>query len=102
MMLRFATGLSLAAVAHVGGDLAGTASLLARCVVGGVAVLIWIGLWTPVAAVAEVAIQIIVIIFGREFNLSLIVFAALGLSLATLGPGAWSVDARLFGRKRIV
>ena len=29
-------------------------------------------------------------------------FAALGLSLATLGPGAWSVDARLFGRKRIV
>jgi putative oxidoreductase len=102
LILRFATGLSLAAVAHMAGDLAGTASLLARCVLGGVAVLIWIGLWTPVAAIAEAAIQIIVITFGHEFNLSLAVFAALGLSLATLGPGAWSFDARLFGRKRIV
>ena len=26
---------------------------------------------------------------------------ALGAALAMLGPGAWSVDARLFGRKRI-
>jgi DNA-binding NarL/FixJ family response regulator len=26
---------------------------------------------------------------------------ALGVALAMLGPGAWSVDARLFGRKRI-
>jgi hypothetical protein len=25
----------------------------------------------------------------------------LGISLAMLGPGAWSVDALLFGRKRI-
>jgi hypothetical protein len=25
----------------------------------------------------------------------------LGVTLAMLGPGAWSVDARLFGRKRI-
>ena len=26
--------------------------------------------------------------------------AVLALSIAMLGPGAWSVDARLFGRKR--
>jgi uncharacterized membrane protein YphA (DoxX/SURF4 family) len=30
-----------------------------------------------------------------------LVSATLGLSLAALGPGAWSIDARLFGRKRI-
>ena len=30
-----------------------------------------------------------------------IVLAALGVALAMIGPGAWSVDARLFGRKRI-
>jgi putative oxidoreductase len=97
LILRFATGLSLAAV-----DLADTASVLARYVAGGVAVLIWIGLWTPLAAVAAAAIQIIVIILGQQFNLSLLVFVALGLSLAMLGPGAWSFDARLFGRKRII
>jgi putative oxidoreductase len=102
LLLRFATGLSLAAVAQATGDLAGTASLFARCAVGGVAVLIWIGLWTPLAAVIGAAIQVIVIAFGHQSNLSLIVSAALGLSLALLGPGAWSFDARLFGRKRII
>jgi putative oxidoreductase len=102
LILRFATGLSLAAVAHVAGDLADTASLLARCVVDGLAVLIWIGLWTPLAAVTGAAIQIIVFTIGHQFNLSLLVFAAVALSLAMLGPGAWSIDARLYGRKRIM
>jgi putative oxidoreductase len=102
LILRFAAGLSLAAVAHVAGDLASTASLFARCVVGGVTVLICIGLWTPLAAVAGSAIQIIVITFGHRFELSSVVCAAVGLSLAMLGPGAWSFDARLFGRKRII
>jgi uncharacterized membrane protein YphA (DoxX/SURF4 family) len=102
LILRFASGLSLATVAHVAGDLPGTAGLLARCAVGAVAVLLWMGLWTPVAAVAGAVIQIIVITHGHRLDLSLIVFAAVGLSLAMLGPGAWSFDARLFGRKRII
>ena len=28
--------------------------------------------------------------------------AVLGLTLALIGPGEWSVDARLYGRKHIV
>jgi putative oxidoreductase len=102
LILRFAAGLSLAAVTHVVGDLADAASLLARGAVGGVAVLIWIGLWTPFAAVAAAGIQITVIVLGRQINMPLLVFVALGLSLAMLGPGAWSFDARLFGRKRLI
>ena len=102
LILRFATGLSLAAIAHLAGDLAGTATLFARVGVGGVAVLICIGLWTPLVAVAGSAIQVVVITFGHRFELSLVVSAAVGLSLAMLGPGAWSFDARLFGRKRIL
>jgi len=86
----------------VAGDLADTANLLVRCAAGGAAVLIWIGLWTPLASVAAAAIQIIVIILGHQINLALLVFVALGLSLAMLGPGAWSFDARLFGRKRLI
>jgi hypothetical protein len=27
--------------------------------------------------------------------------AAVGAALAMVGPGVWSIDARLFGRKRI-
>jgi putative oxidoreductase len=102
LVLRFAIGLSLAAVAQMTDDLADTAGLLARCAVAGVAILIWIGLWTPLAAVAAAAIQIIAIALGHPFKLSLMVFAAAGLSLAMLGPGAWSCDARLYGRKRII
>jgi len=30
-----------------------------------------------------------------------IVLAALGTTLAMIGPGAWSIDARLFGRKEV-
>jgi uncharacterized membrane protein YphA (DoxX/SURF4 family) len=31
-----------------------------------------------------------------------IMLAGLGISLAMIGPGAWSVDARLYGRKQLV
>ena len=89
-------------VAHLTADFSDAAGLLVRYALSGAAVLIWIGLWTPLAAVAAVAVQLIVITLGHHFNLSLVVFAAAGMSLAMLGPGAWSVDARLFGRKRIL
>ena len=63
--------------------------------------LIFAGLWTPVAgsiaAVAEVWIA-----FSQPKNISMaLVLAVLAVSLAMIGPGAWSVDARLFGRKQI-
>jgi len=102
LILRFSAGLSLASMAHVTGDLAETAGFIVRCVVDGVAVMIWIGLWTPLAAVSAAAIQIGVIIFGHRLDVSLLIFAAVCLSLSLLGPGAWSFDARLFGRKRIM
>ena len=102
LILRFATGLSIATEAHLASDIAETAGVLAHHVVDGVAVLVWIGLWTPLAAVAGAAIQILIVIVGRRFDLSLLVYAAMGSSLALLGPGAWSFDARLFGRKRII
>jgi uncharacterized membrane protein YphA (DoxX/SURF4 family) len=35
---------------------------------------------------------------GYEHHLLL---AVLAISLAMLGPGAWSIDAQIFGRKRI-
>ena len=31
-----------------------------------------------------------------------IILAGLGISLAMIGPGAWSIDARLYGRKQIL
>jgi putative oxidoreductase len=102
LLLRFATGLSSISLAHATADLSDTAGLLARCVLSGAAVLIWLGLWTPPAALTVAAIQVIIVTVAPHFNVSLVVFAASGVSLAMLGPGAWSIDARLFGRKRIL
>ena len=67
----------------------------------GVGVLLFAGLWTPIAAALQTTIEVwIVFTQGGEASVHYLL-AALGASLVMLGPGAWSVDARLFGRKRI-
>jgi putative oxidoreductase len=65
------------------------------------AVLLALGFCTPLAALLLVALEGWLafhagILFGEHSLL-----AAIGISLAMLGPGAWSIDAHLFGRKRI-
>jgi putative oxidoreductase len=65
------------------------------------AVCICIGFWTPVMAAIEGIAELAMALpraNGYEHHLLL---AVLAISLALLGPGAWSVDALLFGRKRI-
>ena len=64
-------------------------------------VLLLAGLWTPVAGVL-VAIVEAWIAFSVPNNAALpAILAVLGASLAMIGPGAWSLDAWLFGRKHI-
>ena len=67
----------------------------------GVGVLLLAGLWMPVAGALQAIIEVW-ILFSRGDGANLhLLLAALGVSLVMLGPGAWSLDARLFGRKRI-
>jgi putative oxidoreductase len=71
----------------------------------GAGILLIIGLWTPVAG-ALAAIVKIWIAFSRYSShtgdpLIPMIQAVLGAVLVMIGPGAWSLDARLFGRKRI-
>jgi uncharacterized membrane protein YphA (DoxX/SURF4 family) len=64
-------------------------------------ILLLVGLWTPVAGVL-VAIMDAWIAFSLPSSAALpAVLAVLAASLALIGPGAWSLDAWLFGRKRI-
>jgi putative oxidoreductase len=102
LILRFTAGFCLVGVENMLGDTGDTATLVLRGVSLVVAVLLVIGLATPLAGVGDAAIQIGIMLVGRSFGSLSIVATALGLALAMLGPGAWSVDARLFGRKRIV
>jgi uncharacterized membrane protein YphA (DoxX/SURF4 family) len=59
------------------------------------------GLWTPIAGTLVAVIETwkIFLIPGNQWIY--ILLATLGAALAMLGPGGWSVDARLFGWKRI-
>ena len=102
LILRAAAGFAVLGIAHLAAALPETTALLARCVIVGVVVLLWIGLWTPIAGVAAAVLQLGIMGFGQELSCAAAVNAALSLALAMLGPGSWSLDARLFGRKRIV
>jgi putative oxidoreductase len=64
-------------------------------------VLIIAGLWTPVTGIIVSVVQGWIAFSRPNGTLIPIVLAILGLSLAMIGPGAWSLDARLFGRKQI-
>lgn len=67
----------------------------------GAGLLLLVGLWTPVAgALAFLAELWIAFSHDGDPSISLIQ-AVLGAALTMIGPGAWSIDARLFGRKRI-
>ena len=59
------------------------------------------GLATPVAAVLACLFEILLFAAGPS-NFPLLVSALVAIALALLGPGAWSVDARMFGRRVIV
>jgi uncharacterized membrane protein YphA (DoxX/SURF4 family) len=71
----------------------------------GAGILLLVGLWTPVAgtlaAIVELWIALSLYFSHSGDPWIAILQAALGAVLAMLGPGAWSIDARLFGRKRI-
>ena len=65
------------------------------------AALLLVGLWTPIAGVV-MAVAELVIAFSHPVDpWTHVLLGTFGAALAMLGPGAWSVDARLFGRKRI-
>ena len=59
------------------------------------------GLWTPIVAAVMVLLELWRIISRHGDPASDILLCVLALAIALLGPGAWSVDARLFGWKRI-
>jgi putative oxidoreductase len=67
----------------------------------GAGILLLAGLWTPIAGTL-VTLTALWSIFSQAGDpWTHILLGTFGAALALLGPGAWSVDARLFGWKRI-
>jgi len=65
------------------------------------AILLLIGLWTPIVGALIFIIELCVAITHMSDPWLPIVMGTISGTTAMIGPGAWSIDARLFGRKHV-
>jgi len=64
-------------------------------------ILLVVGLWIPIAGSIVAVLGVWKSMTQPGDPWANIFLATIGIALALLGPGEWSVDARLFGWKRI-
>ena len=102
LLIRIATGVSLIIdgfqTFQTGEPLP---SLLLRLLAIADGALLVAGLWTPIAGSLVIGLAIWQTVLRHENPYPGILLAAMGAALALVGPGALSLDAWLFGWKRI-
>ena len=64
-------------------------------------VLLLFGLWTPLAGTAIAIVEVWILLAQSGNPLIAVMLVSLGATVAMIGPGVWSIDAQLYGRKRI-
>jgi hypothetical protein len=64
-------------------------------------ILLVAGLWTPIAGTSVALIEVCKMFLFPGDRWVWLLLGTAGAALAMLGPGLWSIDARLFGWKRI-
>jgi uncharacterized membrane protein YphA (DoxX/SURF4 family) len=102
LLMRLVAGIALVVhgVTTLRGGLPIGAAIL-HVVAVGAGILLLAGLWTPIAGSLVAVIELWSTFSQAGDPWIHILLATVGGALALLGPGAWSVDARLFGWKRI-
>jgi putative oxidoreductase len=77
-----------------------TTHIILHLVGAGAGIFLLVGLWTPIIGTIVAIVELsIAVFFHTRDPWMCVICATLGATLAMIGPGAWSIDARLFGRK---
>jgi putative oxidoreductase len=102
-LLRLALGcasISVAALQLLAGVvLFGEVVLFVQIVSAG---LLLLGFYTPIVGIILAVVELEgAVVYEGQLALTDLLLAAIAVTLVMTGPGAWSIDARLFGRRRI-
>lgn len=102
LLLRLAAGIGLVAIGILAFcDHPAVAQAMLYLLTIGIGVLLLIGLWTPIAGTLLAFLGSWHALLYPANRWTSVLMGILGAALALLGPGGWSVDARLFGWKQL-
>jgi putative oxidoreductase len=76
-------------------------SLTLEVIAASAGIFLLVGLWTPIAGALVAVTELWIAVSGTDQLRGTIMLATTGAVMAVLGPGARSVDALLYGRKRL-
>jgi putative oxidoreductase len=96
--LRIASALLYYGIPHLGPQFT---PILPQMIAVSAGIPLLVGLWTPMAGTLVAIVEVWIAFSRPDSPFIPIMLATLGATLAMIGPGAWSIDARLFGRKHI-
>ena len=100
MRVVVGSALVVRASARLGSDPPLEITILTGLLIGS-GILLIAGLWTPIVGTSIALIEIWKLFVLPGDRWVWLLLGAAGAALAMLGPGLWSIDARLFGWKRI-
>ena len=101
LLMRLVVGSALIVRASVRlGDTSMVVTIAAVLLLGA-GILMIAGLWTPIAGTSIALVEICKMLMLPGDKWVWLLLGTAGAALAMLGPGLWSIDARLFGWKRV-